>query len=149
MRRILEVLRLKFDGGLSDRSTARSLRVPRSTVGDYVARFEMSGLQWPLSPDIDEEALERALFKRGEFAPIQSRPLPEWTLLNQELKKKGVALCEFAGSAEVCSPPAQRHGWKVTLSVCPRQVGPPYGTARQYGVPSFSQAGWKSWNRCA
>jgi transposase len=61
-------------------------------VGDYVARFEMSGLQWPLSADIDEGALERALFKRGEFPPILSRPLPDWTLLNQELKRKGVTL---------------------------------------------------------
>lgn len=92
MRRIVDVLRLKFDGGLSDRSVARSLGVPRSTVGDYLARFGVSGLQWPLSPDIDEDALERALFKRGDFPPIVGRPLPDWTLLNQELKRKGVTL---------------------------------------------------------
>jgi transposase len=41
---------------------------------------------------VDEEALERALSKRGEFPPIFTRPLPDWSLINKELKRKGVTL---------------------------------------------------------
>ena len=44
MRTILDVLRLRFDAGLSERNTARSLGVPRTTVQDYLARFRGSGL---------------------------------------------------------------------------------------------------------
>ena len=39
MRTILEVLRVRFEAGLSERSTAGSLGVPRSTVHDYVGRL--------------------------------------------------------------------------------------------------------------
>ena len=92
MRRIIDVLRLKFDGGLSDRSAAQSLRIPRTTVRDYVLRFKVSGLVWPLAPELDEEALERALFRRTESPPALARPLPEWALINKELKRKGVTL---------------------------------------------------------
>jgi transposase len=92
MRRIIDVLRLKFDGGLSDRNAGRSLRLARTTVRDYVLRFKASGLAWPLAPEVDEEALERALFKRAEFPAILIRPLPDWALINKELKRKGVTL---------------------------------------------------------
>ena len=92
MRRILDVLRLKFDGRLSDRSAGRSLGMARTTVRDYVLRFERSGLGWPLDPEVGEEEVERALFRRGEFPPPLSRPLPDWAMVGRELKKKGVTL---------------------------------------------------------
>ena len=39
MRMIREVLRLKFDCGLSDRQIAKSVGIARSSIGDYVRRF--------------------------------------------------------------------------------------------------------------
>ena len=39
MRTILDALRLRLEVGLSERKTARSLGVPRSTVQDYLVRF--------------------------------------------------------------------------------------------------------------
>jgi len=50
MRRIRELLRLKFGGGdTSDRTIARQLGVARSTVQDYLARIEAAGClgPWP------------------------------------------------------------------------------------------------------
>lgn len=44
MRRIHEVLRLKFDCGLSIRQSARSLGIGHSSAGDYLCRFAASGL---------------------------------------------------------------------------------------------------------
>ena len=53
MRRVRDVLRLKLDGGLSDRQAGRSLGIPRTTVRDYVLRFQASGLAWPLPAEVD------------------------------------------------------------------------------------------------
>ena len=92
MRTILDVLRLRLDAGLSERHTARSVGVPRTTVQDYLARFRGSGLAWPLAPDVDEAALECALFARDPALPRASRPLPDWTAIAREKKRKGVTL---------------------------------------------------------
>ncbi len=92
MRRVHEVLRVKLDGGLSDRQAARSLGMPRGTVRDYLERFAASGLTWPLPTEVDDAALEQALFRRGERPPALSRPLPDWAVVTRELTKKGVTL---------------------------------------------------------
>ena len=63
MRKIREVLRLKFGLGLKDREIARSCSIPRSTVANYVFRATQAGLHtWPLAPDLGDEALEELLF---------------------------------------------------------------------------------------
>jgi transposase len=92
MRRIVDALRLRFEEGLSARQVGRSLGVARTTVQDYVVRFKASGIPWPLPPHVTEEVLEQALFKRGEFPPVLTRPLPDWALLQRELTRKGVTL---------------------------------------------------------
>ncbi|VVN71699.1 hypothetical protein PS710_00471 [Pseudomonas fluorescens] len=46
MRKIKEVLRLKFEVGLSARQIAVSLQVGRATIGDYLNRFAASALTW-------------------------------------------------------------------------------------------------------
>lgn len=92
MRTILDVLRLRFDAGLSERKTARSVGVPRSTVQDYLVRFRASGLRWPLPGDVDDVTLERALFPSDVRGPVASRPLPEWATIACEKKRKGVTL---------------------------------------------------------
>ncbi len=92
MRMIREVLRLRLDAGLSERRTARSLGVPRSTVQDYGARFRASGLAWPLAATMDDVALERALFCREPLPLSAGRPAPEWAVVAQEKQRKGVTL---------------------------------------------------------
>ena len=51
LRKIKEILRLKWEMGLSNRTIARSCRTSHSTVGEYVNRAETAGLKWPL-PEI-------------------------------------------------------------------------------------------------
>lgn len=92
MRTILDALRLRLEVGLSERKTARSLGVPRSTVQDYLVRFRASGLSWPLPADADEAALERALFACEVRLPATKRPLPDWAMIAREKKRKGVTL---------------------------------------------------------
>ena len=92
MRMILDVLRLRLDADLSERQTARSLGVPRTTVHDYLVRFRFSGLSWPLPPALDVEVLERALFPHDAGPPATLRPLPDWAAVAHEKKRKGVTL---------------------------------------------------------
>src|SRR5215469_1698310 len=92
MRHVREVLRLQWGCGLSDRKIAHSLRVSRPTVAEYVRRAQAAGLSWPLPDTLDDTALERQLFATAAHIPIAKRPIPDWTIIHQELKRKGVTL---------------------------------------------------------
>ena len=91
MRKIREVLRLYFAAALSIRAIARSLGTSPSTVGDYLRRAKLAGLSWPLPESVDDTGLERRLFP----APPPSRterPLPDWSEVHRELRRKSVTL---------------------------------------------------------
>jgi len=91
MRKILEVLRLAHAGGWSVRQIAASVGAPHSTVGDYLRRFQATGLSWPLPPGMDQAALEAQLFARTSSKAVV-RPLPDWPTIHRELAGKGVTL---------------------------------------------------------
>lgn len=62
MRRIREVMRLKFAQGLSDRAIAASLGLGKGTVNAYLVRARRAGLSWPLPEGMDDDGLELLLF---------------------------------------------------------------------------------------
>ena len=62
MRKIKEILRLKWKLGLGTREVARSCLVSHSTVIEVLARAESARLSWPLPEDLDEGALEAKLY---------------------------------------------------------------------------------------
>lgn len=67
MRKILEILRLKFEQGLSGRAIALAVCAALSTVQDCLRWFVAGGLGWPLPAELDEAALEARLsFPAGE-----------------------------------------------------------------------------------
>jgi transposase len=90
MRRVKELLRLAHELGYSKRQIAQSIRMPKSTVGTYLARAEAAGLRYADVAELDEEAVEARLFKRDEL-PAQ-RPMPDWDVVAAELGKRGVTL---------------------------------------------------------
>lgn len=93
MRKITEVLRLKWECGLSNRAIARSCRMSHSTVGEYLVRAEQAGLTWPLAEDLDEDGLYQLLFpERVKAVDPSVRALPDWEELHKELKKRSVTL---------------------------------------------------------
>jgi len=91
MRKILEMLRLAHERGWSVRQIAESVGAPHSTVGDYLRRFQATGLTWPLPPEMSESALEARLFARTSSKAVV-RPLPDWAAVHRELQRKGVTL---------------------------------------------------------
>lgn len=62
VRKIREILRLKFELGLDNRQIARSCAIPHSSVGNYLKRAEAAGINWPLPSDLDDVALDNMLF---------------------------------------------------------------------------------------
>lgn len=85
MRKIKEVLRLKFELGFANRQIARSCKVSHSTVADYLQRAEAAGLNtWPLPIDLDETELEARLFPPSETAD-PSRSNPNWPAIHENL----------------------------------------------------------------
>jgi transposase len=92
LRKIKEILRLRWGCQLSERVVARSCRISHSTVGDYVKRAETAGLKWPLPEDLSENQLYELLFPRTEQLTPKATPAPDWEKLHLELHKKGVTL---------------------------------------------------------
>ena len=86
MRKIHEVLRLKFELGLENRQIARSCQIPHSSVGNYLRRARAAGLSWPLPDDLDDEGLERKLFPAPKERPAGSPPLPDFGTVHTELR---------------------------------------------------------------
>ena len=99
MRKIREVLRLHLGEGLSPRQVAASLSLPRITVRRYLERAHLAGVVWPLPEGMDDEQLERCLFAPPP-PPSATRPLPDWPVVHQELRRKDVTLSFLLLSCE-------------------------------------------------
>lgn len=91
MRRVRDVLRLRFGEGLSLRQVSASLGIPFTTVSDHVRRAAAAGLGWPLPDDLDDVALEVRLFAAAA-APEGRRPEPDWPKIHIELRRPHVTL---------------------------------------------------------
>jgi transposase len=92
VRKIKEVLRLKWECQISERSIARSCRISRSTVSEYLKRAEAAGLEWPLSEEITDNQLYERLFPRTKQLNPKAAYVPDWQTVHLELRKKGVTL---------------------------------------------------------
>ena len=88
VRKIREVLRLRFEAELSERQIAASLSVARSTVQECLRRVREAGLSWPLADALDDGALEARLYPVEPAAP--DFPLPDFAHIHAELARKGV-----------------------------------------------------------
>src|SRR6266581_2119694 len=86
MRKIKEVLRLKFGLGFANRQIARSCSINHSTVADYLYRAKAAGLgQWPLPDGLDETSLEKRLFPTVSPRVGQPRAAPNWPAIHEDL----------------------------------------------------------------
>jgi len=92
VRKINEVLRLKWSCGLSNRVIGRSCQISHSTVREYLKRAEAAGLTWPLPEGLDEDSLYRLLFPEKVADRSTKRVLPDWEQIHRELKKRNVTL---------------------------------------------------------
>jgi len=87
MRKIKEVLRLKYDCGLSAREIARSCQVSRSTVADYLMKAQAAGLSWPEASTLTDTLIEERLFPAKPVPSSVKRPEPDYEYIYNELRR--------------------------------------------------------------
>lgn len=91
MRKLKDILRLKYGAKLSHRQIANSLSISSSVVSTYANRAAQLGItDWPLSDDWTDTKLAQA-FRKTKVKTIKET-LPDWQVVHQELKSKKVTL---------------------------------------------------------
>lgn len=88
MTNIKEVLRLKFECGLSTRKIAACTKVGRSTISEILTRFEQSDLDWPLPGNYSDTELTQALYR--EKTASQDKIMPDFAQCFIDLRRKGM-----------------------------------------------------------
>jgi transposase len=129
MRKIKEVLRLRFEHQQSARQIAKSCDIARSTVQEYLDRAQKTGVPWPLPPEWDDAALENQLFPPLSLISPEKRQMPPMESLHQERKKKGVTLQLLWHEYKEGNPEGYQYSqfcelyrkWLDKLDVCLRQ----------------------------
>ena len=91
MRKIREVLRLRWQAGLSYRQIHRGTKVSLGKVKQLITEAEAIGLSWPLPDEMDDQHLAQLFYPAADTKPSARFQLPDWTEVHQELKKKGVS----------------------------------------------------------
>jgi transposase len=86
MRKIKEVLRLKYDCGISEREISRSCQVSRSTVADYIRRAAAAKLSWTEASSLSQTQLEDRLFPTEHIPSTVKRPAPDCEYIYNELR---------------------------------------------------------------
>ena len=91
MRKLKEILRLKYGAKLTHRQIAKSLSISPSSVSTYANRAAQLGIiDWPLDEIWDETRLKRAFFNTS----VQSKQyaLPDWSTIKDSLTCKTMTL---------------------------------------------------------
>lgn len=91
MRHIRNVLTCLFEKRLSKRRTGEVTGVHRSTVHEYLERFNQASLSWPLPTDMDDSALEKLLFPNQAIREHIGVVI-DFEYIHEELKKRGATL---------------------------------------------------------
>ena len=92
MRKIREILRLRWENHLPQRAIAQSLRLSQGAVSDYLGRARRAGLSWPLPDGLDAAGLEALLFPPPPDVPSDQRPMPDWAAVHRDLRRPNVTL---------------------------------------------------------
>lgn len=88
MSKVKDILRLRFDAGLSLRDISKCCAVGPATISEILSRFASSELSWPLPPNCSDTELENAVYKGRHLS--RSKRQPDFIQMHQELKRKGM-----------------------------------------------------------
>ena len=111
MRKINEVLRLRFELKRSHRQIASSIGAASSTVAEYLRRFSEAGLTWPLSALLSEAELEAKLFPPAPSEPVSERAEPDWAALHAQMRRPGVTLMLLWQEYRASHPQGFAYSW--------------------------------------
>ena len=87
MRKLRDILRLRFSGGLSIREISRSTKVSVGSIQKLLTQAEALGLTWPLPETLDDGQLLRLFYPTADTRTSPHLQIPDWPTIHQELKR--------------------------------------------------------------
>ena len=92
MRKVREVLRLRFEVGCSQREIQASTGLSKGSVSDYLKRAAACGVGWAEARSLSDADVEARLFRTvGRNEPAGRTPI-DWSWVHVELRRPGVTL---------------------------------------------------------
>jgi transposase len=136
MRKIREVLRLKYEQGRTNRQIAASCQIGAGTVSTYLARARDSAVSWSEAGKLTDAELEARLFAKPQFRRTWSRFAIDLEWVHHELRRTGVTLqllwSEYVEAAQARDEPLDAycytqfcehyHRWRSRLDRVMRQT---------------------------
>ena len=117
MRKIKEVLRLRFELGLGQREIARACSISQGAVHNYLKKAAEAGMQWPLLEGWDEKRIEQAVF--GKQPPIDEssrHSFPDFAALHKQLQQHPHLTLQLAWEEyREKNPEGYRYSWFCDL----------------------------------
>jgi len=92
MRKIRDVLRLRFAQGLSQRAIGNSVGLSTGAVNSCLSRARLARLSWPLPESLDDAQLEALLYPPPPKVAAERRPVPDWAMIHRELRRPNMTL---------------------------------------------------------
>lgn len=90
MRKLREVLRLRYSAELSIRQMSAGTKISVGSIQNVLKLAEQYQLSWPLPDELDDQTLALTFYPTADAQSSQKYRQPVWTDVHQELKKKGV-----------------------------------------------------------
>ena len=90
MRKIRDILRLRYAAGLSIRQIKESTKASIGAIQKLLTKAAELGLSWPLPDELDDNQLAQLFYPGADTATSSRYQLPEWSVIHQELKRKGM-----------------------------------------------------------
>lgn len=111
MRKIREVLRLRWECHSSQSEIAGACSIGQATVSEYLRRATAAGLSWPLPADQTDEDLDRLLFPAMPSAPAGTRPAPNWSDIREKMGRRSMTLQLAWEQYHAAEPDAYGYSW--------------------------------------
>ena len=111
MRKIRDVLRLKFENGLSERVIARSLSLSNGAVNGYLQRARMAGLGLAVARRSRRRGTGAVAVSAGAAVAAPARPTPDWPIVDKELRRTGVTLALLWEEYRAAHPDGFGYSW--------------------------------------
>ena len=129
MRKLREVLRLRFELKLGYQQIGRSCSIGVSTVHKYLKLAEAAGISWPLPEGWDEAQLEPKVFPQRKPSLAERNPArtPDYAVIHEQLR-------------------GNKH---VTLNCCGKNTGRQIQTVTAtHASASCTNDGARNWTWC-
>ncbi len=91
MKKTREILRLHFDGHLSNQQIADAVKKSKGSIFNCLERFKAAGLGWPLDGDMTDSRLESKLYHQVSGKHSEA-VLPDFEYIHREMSRPHVTL---------------------------------------------------------